>query len=126
MIEAAWVAVRFHPFWQAKFERLADRIGKQKAIVAIARKLLVVVWHVLTAQVADRQADPQAVARSLMTWATRYGLATSLAEGVPNLVRAPRIGSAGHWPDNATVQIYYHFPLTMPATVTEKKTAADG
>lgn len=92
----------------------------------VARKLLVVVWHVLTAQVADRQADPQAVARSLMTWATRYGLATSLAEGAPSLVRAPRVGSAGHWPDNAAVQIYYHFPLTMPATVTEEEVVVVG
>jgi transposase len=31
----------------AQFERLAARIGKQKAIVAIARKLLVTIWHVL-------------------------------------------------------------------------------
>jgi transposase len=47
MVEAAWVAVEHHPHWKAQFERLAARIGKQKAIVAIARKLLVVIWHVL-------------------------------------------------------------------------------
>lgn len=29
----------------AQFERLTARIGKQKAIVAIARKLLVTIWH---------------------------------------------------------------------------------
>jgi transposase len=43
MVEAAWVAVEHHPHWQAQFERLTRRIGKQKAIVAIARKLLVAV-----------------------------------------------------------------------------------
>jgi transposase len=128
MIEAAWVAVRRHPFWQAKFERLAERIGKQTAIVAIARKLLVVVWHVLTAQVADRQADPQAVARNLMTWATRYGLATSL--GIPRALFVRReldrlgIGQTMHrFKYNGQ---YYRFPLTMPATVTEEKAAVDG
>jgi len=58
MIEAAWVAVRTHPHWEAQFQRLEKRIGKQKAIVAMARKLLVVVWHVLSEQVADRYGDP--------------------------------------------------------------------
>ena len=48
MIEAAWAAVRSHPHWQTKFDNLAIGIGKQKAIVAIARKLFGVVWHVLT------------------------------------------------------------------------------
>lgn len=43
MVEAAWVAVEHHPHWKAQFERLTRRIGKQKAIVAIARKLLVTV-----------------------------------------------------------------------------------
>ena len=47
MIEAAWVAVEHHPHWKAQFERLTHSIGKRKAIVAIARKLLVAVWHVL-------------------------------------------------------------------------------
>jgi len=34
--------------WQEEFERLRCRIGDKKAIVAIACKLLVTVWHVLT------------------------------------------------------------------------------
>lgn len=46
LIEAAWIAVRHHPYWQAQFERLAARKGAGKAIVAIARKLLVAIWHV--------------------------------------------------------------------------------
>src|ERR1051326_347267 len=62
MIEAAWVAVEHHPHWKAQFERLTHSIGKRKAIVAIARKLLVAVWHVLTEQVADCHADPVRVA----------------------------------------------------------------
>jgi transposase len=44
LVEAAWRAVQTHPHWHEQFERLAGRLGRQKAIVAIARKLLVVVW----------------------------------------------------------------------------------
>lgn len=58
---------------QEQFERLADRIGREKAIVAIARKLLVVIWHVLTAKVADRRADPQQVARYFIHWGGNSG-----------------------------------------------------
>jgi transposase len=83
LIEAAWSAVQHDPYWQAQFERLLTRTTKTKAIAAIARKLLVVVWNVLTAQAADRQAQPEAVARSLLRWADTHRLATRL-----NLSRA--------------------------------------
>lgn len=78
LILCAWSAVRWSAFWRAQFQELAKRIGKYKAITAIARKLLVTIWHVLTRREADRHADPQAVARSLMTWASLYHLAHSL------------------------------------------------
>src|SRR6185503_3974961 len=35
LVEAAWVAVQTHPYWQAAFARLEVRIGRNKAIVAI-------------------------------------------------------------------------------------------
>ena len=44
LVEAAWIAVEYHAHWKGLFERLSARIGKHKAIVAIARKLLVAVW----------------------------------------------------------------------------------
>jgi len=81
MIEAAWVAVQHYPHWQQQFEALAARRGKGRAIVAIARKLLVVVWHVLTHREADRHADPAVIARSFMRWGAYHGVATSL--GLP-------------------------------------------
>jgi len=68
LVEAAWSAVRWDPYWQAQFERLAKRRGKRKAIVAIARKLLTVVWHVLTKKEAYRQANPEKVAYKLFRW----------------------------------------------------------
>jgi transposase len=66
LVEAAWSAVRYHPYWKAEFERLARRMPDNQAIVAIARKLLVAIWHVLTEQVADKHADEKMVATKLM------------------------------------------------------------
>jgi hypothetical protein len=78
LVEAAWTAVRYDPHWKEQFERLADRIGRQKAIVAIARKLLVIIWHVLTAKVADRRAEPQQVARYFIRWGRQLRVKTTL------------------------------------------------
>lgn len=69
MVTAAQAAVRCSPHWKGQYERLAARIGKPKAIVAIARKLLVAVWHILTAGCADRFADPVKVARAFFGYA---------------------------------------------------------
>lgn len=77
LVEAAWVAVREHPHWKEQFIRLSARIGKSKAIVAIARKLLVTLWHVLIKREADRNANPVAVARKLMRWGVHRGIAVS-------------------------------------------------
>ena len=73
MVEAAWVAVGGHPYWKELFERLAIRVGKPKAIIAIARKLLLVVWHVLTKHVADREAVPEQVAGKFLEWSWKLG-----------------------------------------------------
>lgn len=73
-IEAARIAVRFHTHWKAEFARLSPRLGDHKAIVAIARKLLVVIWHVLTKPAADRYADPAQVAQVFLHAAYRVGI----------------------------------------------------
>lgn len=52
---------------------MEKRLCAKKAIVSIARKLLVVVWHVLTEHVADRHADPERVAFKLMNWSWKVG-----------------------------------------------------
>ena len=40
LVEAAWVAVTHNPYWKDRFEHLCRRLSKEKAIVAIACKLL--------------------------------------------------------------------------------------
>lgn len=77
LIQVAWVAVRYSPYWRDCFSRLAPRKGPQKAITIIARKILVVIWHVLTHRTPDRNADPAQVERAFLKWATDYRLATS-------------------------------------------------
>jgi transposase len=78
MIEAAWNAIRYSPFWRERHAQLAQRLGRQKAAVVIARKLLVVVWHVLRHRQADHQAVANTVAKSFWRWGSRHRLATSL------------------------------------------------
>lgn len=77
MVEAAQRAVRCHPRWKAELARLEPRLGRSKAIVAIARKLLVVVWYVLTEETGDRYADEVQVAK--------YFYAHAFDVGVKNL-----------------------------------------
>ena len=68
LVEAAWVAVEHHPFWKQEFHKLNHHMKTNKAIVAIARRLLVAIWHVMSERVADRKADPEMVAFKLMKW----------------------------------------------------------
>ena len=82
MVDAANIAIRHHPKWRAEFERLEPRLGRSKTIVAIARKLLVVVWHVLTKGVVDRHAHPESVARSLFNHVYHRIGVKNLPEGV--------------------------------------------
>jgi hypothetical protein len=63
------VAVIHDPRWKAELQRLAPRIGRNKAIVAIARKMLVLVWHLLTEKVPDRKADPDRLGRKYLEFA---------------------------------------------------------
>lgn len=75
MVQVARIAAKSDPRWQAELAKKEARIGSQKAIVAIARKLLVIVWHVLYKQSADRFAQPERVAHKLMTYAYNFGQA---------------------------------------------------
>jgi transposase len=73
LVEAAQIAANTHPHWKAELARLEPRLGRNKAIVAIARKLLIAVWYVLAQQAADRFAEPEIVARKLMKLAYQIG-----------------------------------------------------
>ncbi len=48
---------------------MARRIGDKKAIGALARKLLVVIWHGLMGPTAEERAAAERVAFKLLVWA---------------------------------------------------------
>ena len=73
LIEAAQVAANTHPHWKAELARLQPRLGRNKAIVAIARKLLVTAWYVLAQHQTDRFAQPEAIAQKFLKFAYQVG-----------------------------------------------------
>lgn len=55
LVEAAWRIIRKSPRWEAVFERLRPRLGKKKAIVAVARRLLCVMMSMLKSRQRYRE-----------------------------------------------------------------------
>ena len=72
LVEAARQAARTQPDWKAELARREKSIGKEKAWVAIARKLLVSIWHILTKGEADRHTSAARLAYKL--YARSYDL----------------------------------------------------
>jgi transposase len=68
LVEAAWVAVRSDPYWKAQFIRLKKRMHVNKAIVAIARRLLVSIWYILTKREPYRHFDEETIAYKMLIW----------------------------------------------------------
>lgn len=73
MVEAARTAVRWDPHWRRVHARIAHRRGSNIATVAVARKLLVCVWHLLTDKAIYHHLQPQTFVRKLQNWAYRIG-----------------------------------------------------
>lgn len=58
LIQAAWAATRKKESWLAnKYQRLKGRLGTKRAIVAIAHKILISVYHILSDRAAYREPD---------------------------------------------------------------------
>lgn len=73
LTEAAQVAANKHPHWKAELARLQPRLGRNKAIVAIARRLLIAVWYILAQHKTDRFAQPEAIAQKFLKFAYQLG-----------------------------------------------------
>jgi transposase len=71
LIEAAWAAVNSDPYWKQEFDRLSQRLVPCKAIVAIARRLLVVLWHVLSKRQSYRHIADEKIASKMMLWSEK-------------------------------------------------------
>ena len=72
MVEAAWGAVRSDSHWKDQYEQLKKR-GKHSnaAIVAIARKLLVSIWHMLAKGESHRHSTEEDLAYKMLIWSQR-------------------------------------------------------
>ena len=72
MVEAAWSAVGSSPYWKSQYEALKIR-GKHanEAIVTVARKMLVAVWHVLSKREPYRHATEEDLAYKMVIWSQR-------------------------------------------------------
>ena len=70
LVEAAWRAIRISPYWKEQYEKYLRRMRKpNQAIVVIARKLLVVVWHVLTKEETDERVNEEDLAYKMLVLA---------------------------------------------------------
>jgi transposase len=82
--EAAVAAGKTNTFLGERYRRIARRRGKQRAIVAVGRSILVIVWHLL--------ADPTA---RLHDWALAFTTPAST-------LRAPSATTSASWRPSAT------------------------
>ena len=70
LVEAAWRAIRSSPYWKEQYEKYLRRMRKpNQAIVVIARKLLVAVWHVLTKEETDIHVNEEDLAYKMLVLA---------------------------------------------------------
>jgi transposase len=59
LVQAAWGAVKARGcFWQQKFRQTVTRLGPKKAIVAIARRMIVAIYYMLRDSVPYRDPTP--------------------------------------------------------------------
>jgi transposase len=81
MVEAAWRAIRISPYWKEQYEKYLRRMRRpNQAIVVIARKLLVAVWHVLTKEETDVHASEEDLAYKMLVLA--WDLDDSVRKGL--------------------------------------------
>jgi transposase len=69
MVEAAQMAVKSDPLWKHRFQEMHKRMHRNQAIVAVARRLLELVWYVLTRRQPYRHFTHERIAYKYLTWA---------------------------------------------------------
>lgn len=70
LVEAAWRAIRISAYWKEQYEKYWKRLREpNQAIVVVARKLLIAVWHVLTREEIDLHANEEDLAYKMLVLA---------------------------------------------------------
>jgi transposase len=88
MVDVATHAAKHHAYWRSEFERLSPK-GSGVAYCAMARRLLVVVWHLLTDIAADKHGDPQQIADGYYAFYSDLGGKENIP-GAPSAVQYTR------------------------------------
>lgn len=92
LVEAAHAAAHTkHTYLSAQYHRLARRLGKKKALIAVAHSILVIIYHVLTEDVDYRELggnyfderDRQAVEKRLVRRLEQLGYHVTLETAPP-------------------------------------------
>jgi len=121
LVEAAHVAANSHPHWKAELARLQPRLGYNKSIVAIARKLLVTVWHVLARKVADRFAEPKKVSKKMLRFAYKVGKGNRPGRQTAAQFARERLDTLGMGQDLTSISWGSKKPIPLPPSALLKK-----
>jgi transposase len=73
LVEAAHTTVRYDPELGKFFRRLEKKKGYSVAIVAVARKMLVIIWHLLSGDGPYRHVKVRSYATKLLNWGYKIG-----------------------------------------------------
>src|SRR3954471_20250840 len=122
LVEAAWAAAKSPGPLHAFFVRIRARRGHQVAAVATARKMAVLVWHLLTKEADHLWARPALVAQKVRALELQAGEGGQQAR---RRVRLRRQGAAGPGEgDRRAGRTYLRAPRRVVAT--EARQAAHG
>jgi transposase len=124
LVEAAHAAANNHPHWKAELARLEPRLGHNKTIVAIARKLLIAVWHVLAHHETDRFADPAAVSQKLLRFAYEVGKGNRAGQSAAQFVRQ-RLDALHLGSELTSISWGAKKPIPLPTSILRKKEVSD-
>ncbi len=69
LVEAAQMAVKSDPLWKGRFQAMQKRMHRNQAIVAVAHRLLELVWYVLRRRQPYRHFSQERIAYKYLTWA---------------------------------------------------------
>lgn len=120
LVEAAHAAVKSHPHWKAEYQRLLPRLGENKAIIAIARKLLITVWHVLTKETVDRFVEVERVSQKLLRVAYQVGKSNRAGQSAAQFVRQ-RMDKLKIGQNLTTIPWGKKKPIPMPPSTLKEK-----
>jgi hypothetical protein len=71
LVETAQLAVKSDPPWKQRFQEMQKRMHRNQVIVAITRRLLELVWNVLTRRQPYRHFGQERLAYNYLAWAWR-------------------------------------------------------